>query len=84
MSEYPCYCQNSGLSLPNINICIYPDDVIVLGRFSAVRWKVSYGWFSYDGNRKICGWSLSQVDNPEVVKPIQDTDLYDVYTIESE
>ena len=78
-----CYCRKNGLRLPNKNLCIYPDDIVILGRFSTVRWKVGFGWFSYEGNRKICGWYLTNLENRKIVKPVQETDLDDIYTIQS-
>lgn len=76
-------CSAAKLSLPNSKIILCPGNIVVLGRFSSIRWIVGFGWFSYEGNRKICGWYLSQVDNPEVVKPIQESDIYDIYILES-
>ena len=76
-------CEQVGLSIPDNKICIYPGNIVILSRFSTIRWAVGFGWFSYEGNRKICGWYLTQVDHPNIVKPIQETDLYDIYTVES-
>lgn len=75
-------CEKTGLKLPNLKVCIYPGNVVVLGRFSSIKWKVGFGWFSYEGNRKICGWYLTQLEDPNKIKPIQETDLYDIYTLE--
>lgn len=75
-------CNKQGLSVPNCKTTIYPDNIVVLGRFSTIRWRVGFGWFSYEGNRQICGWYLTQIDNPKSVKPIQETDLYDIYILE--
>lgn len=78
-----CNCPVNGLRLDNNEaICIYPGNVVILGRFSTIRWNVCYGWFSYEGNRRICGWYLSQVNYPSIIKPIQETDLYDIYKVE--
>ena len=78
-----CYCSKNGLKIPDNDVCIYPGDVVILGRFSTIRWKVKFGWFSYEGNRKICGWYLVKLDDCHTVKPIQETDLYDIYTVQS-
>lgn len=78
-----CYCRKHGLKIPNSDICIYPGNIVILGRFSTLPWKVNYGWFSYEGNRKICGWYLTELKHPHTVKPIQESDLYDIYTIET-
>jgi len=69
------------LALPDGVTFIHPDDVILLSRFSSIKWVVGFGWFSYEGNRKICGWYLTQLDKPEIIKPIQETDLYDIYLV---
>lgn len=78
-----CICPANGLT-PESNkaITIFPGNIVILGRFSTVRWQVCYGWFSYEGNRRICGWYLEQVKNSDVKKPIQETDLYDIYKVE--
>ncbi len=75
-------CANNRLNLPNKKFTIKPGDIIVIGRFSSIRWKVGYGWFSFDGNRKICGWYMKQIEDPKIVKPIQEIDLYDVYIVQ--
>ncbi len=77
-----CCCAKNGLSLPDKSTCIYPNNIILLERFSTIKWKVGFGWFSYEGNRKIYGWYLTNVDDPKMIKPIQDTDLYDVYVVQ--
>lgn len=82
MNTTCCNCQNSGLPIPNSDMCIYPKSRIILDRFSTEWWEVGYGWYSFDGNRKICGWYLTSLDDPDRIKPIQDTDLYDIYMIE--
>ena len=76
-------CQNFRLYLPDNSNFIKVGDVIVLGRFESERWCVCFGWYSYDGNRKICGWYLKSLIDSNRVKSIQDTDLYDIYVIES-
>lgn len=84
MANQQCcsHCHKIGLPLPGGKRCIYPGNIIILGRFSSIKWKVGFGWFSYEGNRQICGWYLSQVDNRNIIKPIQETDLYDIYVVE--
>lgn len=84
MDEHYCNCCaiKNGLTLPGLEFYIKPGNVVVLGRFSTIKWKVGFGWFSYEGNRKICGWYLKQLNNPHNVKPIQETDLHDIYVLE--
>ena len=62
---------------------ILPDgDIIKLGRFDDESWVVHFGWFSFGGNRPICGWYLSSCINEERVKPLSLTDIDDIYLIE--
>lgn len=75
-------CQKHGLKLPGKKLYIYPNNVVILQRFSTVRWRVHFGWFSYEGNRKICGWYLQRIDHPHDIKPIQESDLSDIYVVE--
>lgn len=70
------------LKLPNGSNYITAGDIIILERFSTVRWIVGYGWYSFDGNRKINGWYLTNFDSG-VIKPLQETDLYDIYFVET-
>lgn len=69
------------LDVPNTNICLHPGNKVKLGRFETDAWIVNYGWYSFGGNRPVCGWYLIRVcDN--TVKPLQLTDLDDIYMIE--
>ena len=70
------------MQIPDSPITISDGDIIQLGRFSAERWKVGYGWYTWGGNRPFCGWYLTNVVTLQV-KPIQLPDLYDVYIIET-
>lgn len=68
------------LEVPNANTTISPGYKIQLGRFDAQVWIVRYGWYSFGGNRSVCGWYLeSESDN--VIKPIFKIDLDDIYII---
>lgn len=73
---------DTGLTLDNLGVTIYPRNKVVLGRFSTVSWVVSFGWYSYEGNREIYGWYLYKEKDPSIIKPIQKTDLYDIYVVE--
>ena len=77
-----CTCCPKFLTLRDKQVEIYPGNIVILNRFSSIRWKVEFGWFSYEGNRKICGWYLKQIDNPKIIKPVQETDLDDIYVVE--
>ena len=70
------------LQVPNTNVFLCPGDFVKLGRFDDVLWEVDHGWFSFGGNRPWCGWYLkSNVNGDYVEKPIQLTDLDDVYVV---
>lgn len=69
------------MNLPNSNICIHPGDKIKLARFDSTVWIVNYGWFSFDYNRDICGWYLTDIETGEI-KPIFKTDLHDCYSVQ--
>ena len=74
--------MNMYLQLPNRETCIYPGNIVRLGRFQSVPWTVKFGWYTWGGNRPVCGWYLLQVDTNQV-KPLYQTDLEDMYLIES-
>lgn len=61
---------------------IYPGMTIRIGRFSEIFWIVNFGWFTFAGNRPICGWFLVNKNDSTDVRPIQLTDLNDIYLIE--
>ena len=62
--------------------CLTPGCIVKIGRFSSIRWIVQFGWFSFAGNRAICGWYLINADAPTDVRPLQQIDLDDIYFIE--
>lgn len=68
------------IELPDRRI-IKPGDVVRLGRFDIIHWKVYYGWYSWGGNRPVCGWYLVDTDNPLRIKPLQLPDLDDIYLV---
>lgn len=70
------------LDIPNTNDSLYPGNIVKLGRFSDGMWIVSYGWYTWGGNRPVCGWYLTNTDCADIVKPIQLPDLYDIILIE--
>ena len=71
------------LEIPNYNLTIVEGYRVKLGRFDTTVWEVSHGWYSWGGNRPVCGWFLTDVDAPTRVKPLQLTDLDDIYFIET-
>lgn len=69
------------LNVPEFDIILQEGDTVKLGRFQAETWLVHYGWYAWGGNRPVCGWYLSNTLTQEV-KPLQYTDLEDIYVIE--
>lgn len=74
-------CNKMVLEIPNTNRVLRPGNRVKLGRFQSDMWVVSFGWFSFGGNRPFCGWYLTK-DNGLTVKPLQLPDLDDIYIIE--
>lgn len=68
------------LEVPNANTVIHPGNKIQIGRFDAKVWIVRYGWYSFGGNRSVCGWYL-EAESGEEIKPIFKIDLDDIYII---
>lgn len=64
-----------------LGIELHPDDVIQMGRFDSERWKVGFGWFAFGGNRRMCGWYAQSMGDASKIKPIQETDLLDIYLV---
>lgn len=67
------------IEIPEAGITLYPGTKVRLGRFNTTQWTVGYGWFSCSGNRETIGWYFTSDEG--VVKPIQKTDLYDIYVV---
>lgn len=76
---YGCKCN---LRVPDTELKLTPGCKVKLGRFDTVVWRLEYGWFTWGGNRPFCGWYLVEVENPKSLKPLQKTDLCDIYLIE--
>lgn len=68
------------LYVPNSNIYLKPGYKIKLRRFDAQVWIVKFGWYSFGGNRAVCGWYLQKEFEAEV-KPIFQIDLDDIYVV---
>lgn len=71
------------LEIPEFNITLTPGCRVKLGRFDVITWILSYGWYTWGGNREVCGWYLTNIDNVMDLKPLQKTDLDDIYLIET-
>ena len=76
-------CDKLELFIPETKMSIRPGCRVRLGRFETTVWEVSHGWYSWGGNRPVCGWFLMNMSNPSVVKPLQLTDLDDIYFVET-
>lgn len=72
--------MRAGLNIPNTMEYLYQGDIVRLGRFQSKEWTVKFGWYSFGGNRPVCGWYLES-DEGLTVKPIQLPDLDDIYVI---
>ena len=70
------------LIIPEFDITLTVNDTVKLGRFDSTSWVVNYGWYAWGGNRPVCGWYLTNTISREI-KPLQYTDLEDIYIIES-
>lgn len=70
------------VNIPELGLCLHPGMYVKIGRFSKITWLLQHGWFSFSGNREICGWYLVNVDNIEDIRPLQKIDLVDIYSVE--
>ena len=68
------------LFVPNANTTISPGYKIQIGRFDAQVWIVRFCWYSFGGNRSVCGWYLES-ESSQDIKPIFKIDLDDIYII---
>lgn len=71
------------LTIPGTDIKIYPGYKIKLDRFDDIIWTVKHGWYTTDSNRAVNGWYLQRTSVADAIKPIQETDLYDVIIIDT-
>lgn len=69
------------IRIPGCNYQIKAGNIVKLGRYDSERWEVGYGWYAWGGNRPVCGWYLTNVIT-RTVKPLQLTDLEDIYVVE--
>lgn len=70
------------LAVPGTCICLKPGCKLKIHRFDSDIWTVNFGWFSFDGNREICGWYMVRLSDAEI-KPIFKCDLNDCYLIQN-
>lgn len=70
------------VSVPETDVSLKQGNKVKLHRFETDIWEVCYGWYSWGGNRPVIGWYLKDVKNFKNIKPLQLTDLYDIYLVE--
>lgn len=75
------YSQIS-LDIPGTCYRLYPNNTVKLGRFDTELWIVLFGWYSYGGNREVCGWYLLNKKDPSIIKPLSKPDLADIVIIQ--
>ena len=69
------------LKIPGTEEVLKPGYKVKLGRFTELVWTVGFGWYSYGGNRPICGWYLTTDWPTTMTKSLQYPDLTDIYII---
>lgn len=69
------------LPVPGTSLELYPGAKVKLSRFSLETWVVDFGWYSWGGNRPVCGWYLIDAFCESRIKPLQLPDLDDIYFV---
>lgn len=72
--------MNICMQMPDSGRKLYPGNKVKLGKFESDYWTVNYGWYTWGGNRPVCGWYLVR-EMDKLTKPLQLTDLDDIYII---
>lgn len=75
-------CNCLTINIPGQTTCLRPGCKIKLGRFDNIIWILLHDWYSYGGNRPVCGWYMVSKDDPSMIKPLSKPDLDDIYLIE--
>lgn len=70
------------LYVPEYDTTLSPGDIVRINRFDNKDWKVCYGWYSFGGNRPLCGWYLEDTSCLTRIKPLEYTDIPEIYLIE--
>lgn len=63
-------------------ITLWDGCTIKLHRFDNVYWVVHYGWYNFDGSRRLFGWFMINKDNLEETRPLCYNDFYDIYLVQ--
>lgn len=74
-------CTCLSINIPELGITLVPGSRIRLDRFETETWTLHHGWYSFDGNRAICGWYLTSSDGT-ITRSLQLIDLDDIYMVE--
>lgn len=74
---------NVELAAPDGSFVLRPTNQVRLSRFDSKVWVVEYGWYSWGNNRPVCGWYLRDKSDPKLIKPLQLSDLDDIYFVQS-
>ena len=75
--------ENVMIEIPDTEMVLTPGCKIRIGRFSTEMWVLHHGWYAWGGNRPQCGWFMSNLDNPVLIKPLYKTDLSEIYFVET-
>lgn len=43
------------INLPQFKMKLVPGCRVKLGRFETTEWILNHGWYSWGGNREVCG-----------------------------
>lgn len=70
------------IDIPEFKMTLFEGSKVKLGRFDTTSWILSHGWYAWGGNRPVCGWFLTNESDPAELKPLQKTDLDDMYLVE--
>lgn len=69
------------LFIPDFNIVLRPGCKVKLGRFESTTWQLTHGWYTWGGNRPVCGWYLFDLEDVRNIKPLEQPDLDDIYLV---
>lgn len=74
-------CNCLTIQVPNTDIVLHPGDNVMLGRFDTKIWMLNHGWYSWGGNRPMCGWYLIDTQDSTNIKPLLEPDLLDIHSV---
>lgn len=71
------------IQIPDIHMYLGENNIVKLHRFDTEQWIIKYGWYAWGGNRPVCGWYLVNTSDSSIIKPLQKTDIDDIYLIKT-